>query len=97
IIVCRSIQQQWGILVSNPPTLVKIRVKKPSNAIVCTLGPRVPPAVTMGFWGFKPIANCKIRVRNPLNAILCTLGLRVPPAVTMGCWGFKPIANCKNT
>ncbi|QQP34924.1 Hypothetical protein FKW44_022979 [Caligus rogercresseyi] len=23
------------------------------------LGPRVPPATTMVYWGFKPIANCK--------------------------------------
>ncbi|QQP34705.1 Hypothetical protein FKW44_022682, partial [Caligus rogercresseyi] len=39
--------------------------KEPLKSILCTLGPRVPPAGTMGYWGFKPFATCKIRERTP--------------------------------
>ncbi|QQP49072.1 Hypothetical protein FKW44_009594, partial [Caligus rogercresseyi] len=46
--------------------------------------------VTIGCWGFKPIANCKNTSKEPLKCHFVHLGPRVPPAGTMGYWGFKP-------
>ncbi|QQP56761.1 Hypothetical protein FKW44_001525 [Caligus rogercresseyi] len=45
----------WGF---KPSPIVKIRSKEPPQmAILCPLGPRVPPAAKMGYWCFKPIAK----------------------------------------
>ncbi|QQP52043.1 Hypothetical protein FKW44_004041, partial [Caligus rogercresseyi] len=42
--------------------------------------------VTIGCWGFKPVANCKNTSKEPLKCII---------SGTMGYWGFKPFATCK--
>ncbi|QQP53678.1 Hypothetical protein FKW44_006232, partial [Caligus rogercresseyi] len=45
---------------------------------------------TMGYWGFKPFANCKNTSKEPLKYHFVPLGPRVPPAVTMGL-GKEPL------
>ncbi|QQP53753.1 Hypothetical protein FKW44_006344 [Caligus rogercresseyi] len=72
-----------GIGVSNPSPLVKIRVRNPSNAILCTLGPRVrqPQQWVLGFQTF---ATCKNSSKEPLKCHFMHLGPRVLPAATMG-------------
>ncbi|QQP38052.1 Hypothetical protein FKW44_018526, partial [Caligus rogercresseyi] len=51
---------------------------------------------TMGYWGFKPIANCNIRVKTPQMSFCAhiVLGSRQPQQWVLG---FQTFANCKNT
>ncbi|QQP55969.1 Hypothetical protein FKW44_000481 [Caligus rogercresseyi] len=83
-----SASRNNGVLVSNSSPIVKIRVRNPSNAILCTLGPRVPPATKMGYWGFKPIANFKNTSKEPLKCPFAHLKFSGPASRNSAVLGF---------